>query len=173
MTHRLRGLRRVAALVALVVALSAPQQLVGQKPQNQERRQALQQQIGERFMEHVTRQLQLDEPTKTKLEQHLRASGQERQQLARRAAQLRMQMMRAARDSATADAEFRRLLDEATQLRQKEEDIWRTDQQALARILTPRQQVQFVFMWLRFTDQIRELANRRPGGPGRPPAFRP
>lgn len=157
----------------LILAVLLPAPIAAQQPgPNQQRRQELQQQVVGRFMEHVTRQLALDAGTRDRLEQHLRTSGQERRQLARRAAQLRMQMMRAARDSATGDAEFRSLLSEATALRQAEEDLWKSDQQALARILTPRQQVQFVFMWMRFTDQIRELANQRPPG-GRPPAFRP
>lgn len=157
----------------LILVLALPAQLAAQQPgPNKQRQQELRQQVADRFMEHVSKQLELDQPTRGRLEQHLRASGHERQQLARRAAQLRMQMIRAARDSATSDAEFRRLLGEVTTLRQAEEDLWKNDQQALARILTPRQQVQFVFMWMRFTDRIRELANQRPGG-GAPPAFRP
>lgn len=163
--HGLRGFHRARTLGLVLCALSIAAPLAGQNPQMQKRRQMLQQQVGERFLQHVSQQLRLDEPTRTKLEQHLRTSGQERQELARRGAQLRMEMMRAVRDSATPDAEFRRLLGDATALRQREEDLWKTDQQALARILTPRQQVQFVFMWLRFTEQIREVANR----PGRPP----
>lgn len=161
--HGLRGFHGALTPVLLICVLGVSAPASAQNPQMQQRRQMLQKQVGERFLQHVTQQLRLDEPTRAKLEQHLRASGQDRQQLARRGAQLRMEMMRAVRDSATSDAEFRRLLADATALRQREEDLWKTDQQALARILTPRQQVQFVFMWMRFTEQIRDVANR----PGR------
>ena len=55
-----------------------------------------------------------------------------------------------------------------TALPEQEEQRWRADQDELARILTPRQHAQFVFMWLRFQDQIREPAMRPPqdGWPG-------
>ena len=174
MKRRLRGFNRFRRALWLVLALLLPSLAEAQRPGpggQPGRRQELQQQIGKRFMEHVSTQLRLDDPTRNRLEQHLRSSGQERQQLARRAAQLRAQMMRAARDSATTDDEFRRLLGEAVSLRQREEDLWKTDQQALAQILNPRQQVQFVFMWMRFNEQIRQLANQR--SPGGPPPFRP
>lgn len=133
------------------------------------RRQALQGEIVRRFMNNVTNQLQLDQGARSRLEQHLRASGEQRRVLAQRSAQLRREALDAVRDSAASEAEFRRLLDEMTALRLKEEELWKSDQEALGRILTPRQQVQFVFMWLRFNEQVRELV-RPPGGPpfGRP-----
>jgi Spy/CpxP family protein refolding chaperone len=127
----------------------------------------LQGEIMNRFMNHVTNQLQLDQSARGRLEQHLRQSGERRRSLAQRSVQLRREAGAAVRDSTTPEAEFRRLLGEMTDLRQKEEELFTSDQDALGRILTPRQQVQFVFMWLRFNEQVREMARpaRRPPRP--------
>ena len=143
-------------------ALLAPVSLDAQRPRPEmrERREELQKEIGTRFMGHVAAQLKLDAAQRTKLEQHLKQSGEGRRDLAERSQILRLQMVRAARDSTTSDAELRRMLGEATALRQREEDQWKADQEALSRILTPRQHVHFIFMWLRFTEHIRDMANR-------------
>ena len=74
-------------------------------------------------------------------------------------------MLAASRDSSTPDGQFRQLLSDMTSLRQKEEDLWKSDQDELARILTPRQHARFVFMWLRFNEQIREMALQGRRGP--------
>jgi hypothetical protein len=148
--------------VVLCALILAPAMLEAQgpPPQGRGRREELQKEIGARFMTHVATQLKLDAATRDKLEQHLKKSGDGRRDLAERSQILRLQMVRAARDSMTSDAELRKMLAEATTLRQREEDQWKADQDALSRILTPRQHVQFVFMWLRFTEQIRDMANR-------------
>ena len=156
-------------LLALFTALLLPVGASAQgpppppNPQMNARREALQRQIVGRFMDHVTRQLGLDAATRTKLEQQMRASGEQRGALARSTADLRMKMMGAVRDSTVRDSDFNRMLSDLTTLRQREEDLWKADQKALSRILTPRQQVQFVFMWLRFNEQVREMAMQRPG----------
>jgi len=149
----------VKKLVVLFMLL-VPTLANAQKPESNARRQMLQGQIVQRFMNHVSRELNLDATTRGRLEQQMRVSGEERRQLARGTADLRRAMMTAVLDSTTNDAEFRRLLAQMTALRQQEEDLWKSDQAALSRILTPRQQARFVFMWLRFNDQIREMALR-------------
>lgn len=150
-----------------LVALMLPVPLAAQQPPHQgqgpqQRREMLQRQIGERFMENVARQLRLEPQTRTRLQQHLLRSGEQRRDLAERSQILRLQMSRAARDSTTSDAELRRLIGEATSLKAAEDELWREDQAALGRILTPRQQVQFMFMWLRLNEQIRDMTNRGP-----------
>jgi len=147
----------------LILALFVPVALQAQNPPGGPRREMLQGEVVRRFMNHVSNQLQLDATTRGKLEQHLRQSGEQRRALAQRSVQLRREAMDAVRDSTTPDAEYRRLLAEMTDLRLREENLWKDDQTALGRILTPRQQLQFVFMWLRFNEQIRDLA-RPPRG---------
>jgi Spy/CpxP family protein refolding chaperone len=84
---------------------------------------------------------------------------------------LRAAMLRAVRDESTTDAEFTRLINEMTRLRDEEEAMWKSDQEALSRILTPRQHARFIVMWIRFNDQIRDMAGRRGGNVG--PVRRP
>ena len=144
------------------VLLLAPMPLVAQRPGGPpHRREMLQQQIGERFMEGVAAQLKLDAPTRAKLQEHLLKSGEQRRDLAERSQILRIQMVRAARDSTTTDAELRKFISDVNALKKSEDDLWRSDQEALSRILTPRQHVQFMFMWLRLNDQIRDISNKQ------------
>jgi Spy/CpxP family protein refolding chaperone len=158
----------VKKLVLLCCGLLAlPGLLLAQNP-DMDRRQMLQGQIIQRFMDHATTQLKLDQATRAKLEQQLRDSGAKRRELAQSTAQLRRRMMDETRDSTTSEADLKKLLGDMTALRQREEDLWKSDQDALARILTPRQQVRFVFMWLRFNEQVREMALRPPQRPFRP-----
>jgi len=129
------------------------------------RRRALQGQIIQGFMNRVSEELELDQATRARLEQQLRASGAQRRELAQNTLTLRRQMMVAARDTTTSDADFKRMLNDMSALRQREEDLWKSDQEALARILTPRQHARFVFMWLRFNEQVREMALQPGMGP--------
>ena len=147
-----------------IVLLLAPVPLIAPRPGGPPppRREQLQKQIGERFMDGVAAQLKLDAPTRARLQEHLLKSGEQRRDLAERSQMLRIQMVRAARDSTTTDAELRKFINDANALKRSEDDIWRADQEALSRILTPRQHVQFMFMWLRLNDQIRDISKRQP-----------
>ncbi len=146
-------------LAALTPAVAAAQ--------NTERREALEAQIVQRFLNHVATELQLDADGRSKLEQHLRQTASRRRALAIEAVQLRGQLLRASRDENTTDAELTRLIDQMTRLRGQEDSLWRSDQDALRRILTPRQHARFILMWIRFNEQVRDAAMRR-AGPARP-----
>lgn len=155
-------MRNQVLLAAMLVI--GPMPLAAQRPGGpppQQRRDMLEHQVGERFMRGVATQLKLDAPTRVKLQEHLLKSGEQRRDLAERSQILRIQMVRAARDTTTSDAQLRAYLNEASELKQREDEIWKSDQAALSRILTPRQHVQFVFMWLRLNEQIRDITNRR------------
>ena len=156
-------MKKLALLLAL--AMMTPLTLSAQNPQMNARRQMLQGEIVQRFMERATIELGLDQPTRARLAQQLRRSGEQRRALAQSTTQLRLRMLAASRDSSTSDGQFRQLLSDMTSLRQKEEDLWKSDQDELARILTPRQHARFVFMWLRFNEQIREMALQGRRGP--------
>jgi Spy/CpxP family protein refolding chaperone len=154
-----------------VLALLLPAVADAQAPER-ERREQLEAQIVQRFMNHASKELQLDADNRTRLEQHLRQSAPRRRALAQSTVQLRGQMLRAVRDEGTPDAEFTRLISEMTRLRDQEEEMWKSDQEALSRILTPRQHARFVVLWIRFNEQVRDMAMGRggppgPGGPGR------
>ncbi|HET9440197.1 MAG TPA: hypothetical protein VFO52_08495 [Longimicrobiales bacterium] len=137
------------------------------QPGQRDRREALEAQITQRFLNHVSTELRLDASNRTRMEQHLRQTAVRRRTLAQNAVQLRGQLLRAARDESTTDTEFTRLINAMTSLRDQEETLWKSDQEALSRILTPRQHARFIVMWLRFNDQVRDMAMRR-GLPDRP-----
>ena len=159
----MKKLLMLLALLALPVTANAQEK---QAPDRQ-RREELEAQIVQRFLDHASVEMKLDANARTRLEQHLRQSAPARRQLAQQTVQLRGQMLRAVRDEATPDTEFSRLINETTRLRDQEEALWKADQEALGRILTPRQHTRFIVMWLRFNEQIRDMANRRGGPPGR------
>lgn len=151
--------------LVLCLVLSGAAAAFAQGPPREPRREALQAQIVQRFVTDASTRMGLDQETRDKLQQYLRDSGKQRRELAVRSAQLRRRMMESVRDSGTSDAELRRLLAETVALRDQESELFKDEQESLSRFLTPRQQVQFVFMWLRFNDQIREMALRPPGRP--------
>ena len=154
----------------LVVPAIAEAQVQGRVPP--QRREQLEGQIVQRFLGHASEQLQLDAAGRNRLEQHLRQTAPARRALAQSAARLRGEMLRAVRDEKTPDAEFTRLINEMTRLRDQEEEMWKADQESLSQILTPRQHARFIVLWIRFNDQIRDVAMRR-GNPNVPPGGRP
>ena len=155
-------MRKLALVLAM---LCVPAAAHAQQPDRQ-RREQLEAQIVQRFLNHAAVEMKLDANARTRLEQHLRQSAPARRNLAMQATQLRGHMLRAVRDSSTPDSEFTRLISETTRLRDQEEALWKADQEALSRILTPRQHARFIVLWMRFNEQIRDMANRR-GGPRR------
>ena len=161
-------MKKIVLMIALLLmpALGSAQVPAAQR----QRREQLESQIIQRFLNHAATELRLEGDRRDRLEQHLRESGPRRRALAQNTVHLRGQMLRAVRDENTPDAELTRLINEMTRLRDQEESLWKSDQEALSRILTPRQHARFVIMWLRFNEQVRDLAQqRRDGqGPGRP-----
>lgn len=154
-------------LMVVLALACAPSFAAAQLPQAQ-RREELETQIVQRFLDNVASQLQLGAESRGRLEQHLRQTAAGRRSLAQNGVQLRGQLLRAVRDESTSDAEFTRLIGEMTRLRDQEENLWKADQEALSRILTPRQHARFVMMWLRFNEQVRDMAMRRGNLPDRP-----
>lgn len=160
------GLVLATLLVHVLVSAQTP----ATPQQERQRREQLETQIAARFLNHVATELQLDADARNRLEQHLRQTAPSRRSLAQKTVELRGTMLRAVREPSTPDAEFTRLISEMTRLRDQEEDMWKSDQESLSRILTPRQHARFVVMWIRFNEQVRDMAmrrERRPGGPRR------
>jgi len=133
--------------------------------QNQNRR-ALERQILDRFVEQSGREMGLDADAKAELGRILDSSNDERRALAVEAVQLRQKLMEALRDSRTTDARFREILDAINEVRGREHDLWKHEQDMLSKTLSPRQRAQFMLRWLRLQDNIRGLIDQRPrGGP--------
>lgn len=156
--------RFLVAFGLLITALPA----LAQQPA-QLRREELEAEIVQRFLDRAALELKLDAGARTRLEQHLRQSAPPRRALAQSTVRLRGEMLRAVRDESTSDSEFTRLISEMTRLRDQEETMWKADQESLGRILTPRQHARFIVMWIRFNDQIRDVAMKRGLNGGVPP----
>jgi Spy/CpxP family protein refolding chaperone len=131
------------------------------------RRDSLEAEVMQRFLEQLTRELKLDTDQRVQTERVLREGGLRRRELMRASAELRGRLFRAIRATDTPDAEFHRLLAEHENLRHRENDLWRREQDELARVLTPRQRAQFLVQWVRFQDQVREIISQQMRGGSR------
>ena len=128
---------------------------------DQARRDSLEVVVVQKFIDQVTRELKLDAGQRGQLERVLKESGERRRALMRSSGELRGRMFRALRDTNTADADFGKMLAEYDQLRVREHDLWRRDQEELARYLNPRQRTQFLIEWSRFQERVREIVDDR------------
>jgi Spy/CpxP family protein refolding chaperone len=147
-------------LVAVMLpATAAAQQKLGQPPN----RRQLEAQVFQRFVNRVSTDMRLDAPGRARLEQHLRVTGDQRRILAQQAAQTRRRLIEMVRDSTRSEAEIEKVLTDFTALRAREEEMWKRDQQALDRMLTPRQRAVFILQWTQFNERLREMVQQRPG----------
>jgi DNA-directed RNA polymerase sigma subunit (sigma70/sigma32) len=110
----------------------------------------------------------LDAPARGRLEQILQDSNSRRRALVVASLDLRQRLAAAIRNPATEDAQFQRLLAEATALRTQEHELWQRDQAEIGRTLTPRQQAIFALRWIRFQERIQQMIEMREGRGGPP-----
>jgi chromosome segregation ATPase len=125
------------------------------------RRDSLENQIMARFIQQLREELHLDRRQVTQAERVMRDGAGRRRDLMRASSDLRSRMHRAVRDRTTTDATFAGLLAEHEALRQRENDVWRAEQDELGRIFSPRQQTQFLMLWARFQDEVRDIIVRQ------------
>jgi Spy/CpxP family protein refolding chaperone len=133
------------------------------------RRQLLQQEVVERFLQRVSNRLGLDEAQRRQLVQVVRMHDAQRRELTRQARQLRQDLVRAANDASTPPGELDRVLARMGELRQRDLQLWRAEQADLARVLTPRQRAQFMVLRLDFFEMV-QRARQAPGAPLQPNA---
>src|SRR5690606_30510870 len=115
----------------------------------------------QKFVRRLSEEVGLNATQRTGVERVLQESGVQRRDLARASSRLRSGIYRATRNSETSDTEFVRLLAEHENLRAREHDLWRHEQEELARILTPRQRARFLLAWAHFQDDMRDILSRR------------
>jgi Spy/CpxP family protein refolding chaperone len=121
------------------------------------RRDSLENEIMQRFLSSLDRELGLEAEQRARLDRVMRDGALRRRELMRSTGELRVRLHRATRTAGTTDAEFNRLLADHDTLRQRESEIWRREQEELARVLTPRQRAQFLMHWVRFQDDVRDI----------------
>jgi hypothetical protein len=163
-------MRALGAALLLTVTLAVlPAGLHAQRTQpdaarraaEQARRDSLEAEISQKFLERLTRDLRLDADQRTRVERIMEGSGQRRRDLMQASLELRGRMHRALRSSTTTDAEFMRLLGDHETLRGREHELWRRDQDELAAVLSARQRVQFIISWAGFQETMREILSQR------------
>lgn len=133
------------------------------------RRQALMARIFDRFMDRATVQLQLDARQRQQLEAVLRSNEARRRELAQEARQLRREQQAALRDPNTSSEAFQRVLDRMADVRARDLELYRSEQEQLARVLTPRQRTQFMALRQQFTEMVQQLRRNRAGAGRAPP----
>jgi hypothetical protein len=158
---RLSTLLISGLLFAMPATLAAQQGDSARRAQMEARRDSLEREIVQKFVVRLTRDLRLDAEQRAQTERILTENGVRRRELMNQAGALRGRMFRATRAESTADTEFTRLLTEHEALRAREHDLWRREQEELARVLSPRQRVQFVTAWAHFQEEMREILSRR------------
>lgn len=126
----------------------------------QARRDSLEDAVMQKLIHRLAGDLKLDAAQRAHVAQTLKASSERRHQLLRQSAMLRGRMYRAVRSSGTTDAEFLKLVEESHALRQREHAVWEEDMETLARVLSPRQRVQFIVSWADFHEDMREVISR-------------
>jgi Spy/CpxP family protein refolding chaperone len=154
----------VALLLCMALLPAAIQAQQGQGPPDparraamEARRDSLENAIMQRFLDQLGRELVLDAEQRAQTERVLRDGAARRRDLMHASAELRMRLHRGSRDRTTSDAAFVRMLADHEALRQRENEIWRLEQDELARVLSPRQRAQFVMHWVRFQDEVRTI----------------
>ncbi|HSJ09129.1 MAG TPA: hypothetical protein VK928_04425 [Longimicrobiales bacterium] len=151
----------LAMALLLMPALAQAQQTPEQRRAAMDaRRDSLEAEVLQKFMERLDKDLKLDAEQHVQVERALREGSVRRHELLRASSELRGRMFRALRNTATPEADFARLLADNEALRQREHALWDQDQQALARILTPRQRVGFLLSWSHFQESMREILSR-------------
>jgi hypothetical protein len=155
----------LAAALFLLVPLPGQAQQTGSDQERraalEARRDSLEAEVVQKFVRRLTRELSLNSAQRTQLERMLKESGVQRRELSRASMHLRGRIYRAGRNQQTTDAEFVRLLEEHEALRVREHDLWRRDQEQLARFLNPRQRAMFLLSWAHFQDDMRDILSRR------------
>jgi Spy/CpxP family protein refolding chaperone len=121
------------------------------------RRDSLENEVVGKFVDRMTRDLKLTPAERTQVEKVLAESGTRRHELLKASSHLRGRMRNAMRDAATTDAAFLALISEQNVLRDREHQLWVRDQEAMARILKPRQRVYFLTSWSTFQEDMRRI----------------
>lgn len=170
-----RGGSRAVASALLAGALLLPATVVGPASAQTPRPGGapLEDRLRQRFGELVQRELDLDEETQRALAGVLERFDEERRDLARRTAALRVRLAgRASLDPRRrgapllAPVEAREILDDRREIREDEFRLAQDEEQALLEVLTEAQLVRFLALRDELTQRIQRMRRGRPGGPG-------
>ncbi|MGH7502990.1 MAG: periplasmic heavy metal sensor [Longimicrobiales bacterium] len=150
----------------LVVLLAIPSASLAQAGgrggvRQMQSRSQLEARVYQRFLEQSGRELGLSSDERSRLRTWLQDSQGKRRELTDHAEAIRRRLLQAVANPQTTDAEFESVLADLNELRDREHDLWRSDQHELAELLPPRKRAQFVVRLLRLQDAVRDLIQQR------------
>jgi len=153
------------ALLALPLSLEAQVARGGNRMQGaaQARRVQLQRQVLQRFVEQNSRELGLSAQERGRIEQILLENNGRREDLFEQALALRLRLAETLRDPRASEDQLNGILNELVELREREHQMWRREQEELARTLPARKRAQLTLRLLRLQERIREMIDQRPG----------
>lgn len=155
--------------MVVLALLVGPGALVAQgRGPDRDRRESLERQVREQFMERIADRLELTDAQRERVGEALAGSAAARRELAAESRSLRTELMQAVRADDAPMSRFREILDRLEAVREREREIERQEEAALAEILDPRQRVVFLMMRMQLNDRIRRMRGMMPGGPGGP-----
>lgn len=154
----------LALVAAPVAAQRRPPPMGGPGGQ---RRQELEARIRARFAQMIRERLGLDDTTAQALDGAVRAFQKDRARLAREDAALRQREQAFAREGGGSDQEASQLLHQMRQLRVQENRLYDSEQDSLAKVLSPSQLVRFNVMRQELAQRIQMLRMRGFMGRGR------
>lgn len=137
----------------------------GPPPATSQRRAVLEEQIMRAFVQRAAQELRLEAGARDRLWQFMERGEAQRRALAREGADLAAQLQRALRNPATPDREFERILAAMDEVRERELALWRSEHQALAEFMTPRQRAQYVTIRNRFNQAVIQVRGGGRRGP--------
>lgn len=166
------------SFVFLSVTLSAVVQVSAQAPgrmgqQRPPRRDLLEAQVLNRFVNRASMDMGLDATQRQHLIDVVRGSAQRRKALNQRSMQLHRQFAVAIRDLDTQQDAFTKMLADHQALRREEQQIADSEQAELQKFLTPRQQVTFLILWIRLQENARQIQMQIPPDGSGPPGQLP
>jgi len=167
----------LAAVMALALPIGVAAQ-EGTAPRESRRRVIseaergeMRERIHQRFMDMAAERLELDANQRTRLAAVLEQNDEQRRAIAEEGMRLRREAADLLADDTPDRASAERILNELTRLRERELQLWRTEQDALADVLSPTQRLELMAIQARFNDRVRDMRRERgPGGHGAPRA---
>jgi hypothetical protein len=170
----MRRLPSGATLLATIV-LASPFSVVAQRmpmrggPPGQQSRQELEERVRARFGQMIQQRLGLDQETAQALNATVQSFQEERGQLAREQEALRKRVEAFALEGGGSNSDAQQLLDRMSDLRGQENQLYLSEQDSLAKVLTPSQLLRFNLMREQMAQRIQQLRMGGMMGRGRGP----
>ena len=172
----------LAAALALALPIAASAQQGAPRPEarparSEAQRAEMRERIEERFLDMAVERLELNATQRTQLASVLERNRDQRRAIADDGMRLRREAADVLDDDSPDRAQAERILNELTRLREREVQLWRAEQDALAGVLTPVQRLELMAMQARFHERVRDVRHERaplaPRGDGRRPGRAP